>query len=486
MQNILKSSVFFRWLTAFFSTIGIAWHKSAIVTWFLSPREIPAESSAFGRLCRLPHRLLSAIFSKLGLTKLFKGSIFKQPFLWCLLPAVLAPLLPTMLALCLVLIAFFSLLVRFGTEKERRLYSSPVNKYIGLFALVYLIATLTSVSRAGSLLTGFLIVFFTLFALMLNNAIDSKRQTDFLIRLLVLAGTAISAYGVYQYFFYDATSAGAWIDSDMFSDITNRVYATLGNPNVLAEYLLLVTPFAFACVLTAKTMPRRLFYLLCLFGMLLCMLFTSSRGGWLGLIFAAAVFAVMMDARFILLGAVALVVMYFALPDWVVQRFTSIGNMTDSSTSYRVYIWLGTLAMLKDYWFAGIGPGPDAFNAVYPAYSFNTVSAAHSHNLFLQLTSDAGILGLLLFVFMLFSFYRRTLSAYSLTRQNGRRKGDRQTRIYLAAAVSAVSGFLLQGMTDFSFYNARVTLTFWAVIAVGLALTRRSSMEEGHYLWSES
>jgi putative inorganic carbon (HCO3(-)) transporter len=484
MQKIFDSSLVVRWLTGLFRFFGAFWHRSALVTWFLSQRDDRAltEHSFFVRLGRQAHRLLAAGFSRLGLTRFLEGSIFRQSFLWCLLPAVLAPLLPTMVTLCLVLVGVFSLLVRFGTEPDRRLYYAPVNKYIILFALVYLIATFTSVSPAGSLFTGLLTVLFTLFALMLDNAVTSKRQTDLLIRAFVLAGTAVSAFGVYQYIFYNPATAGAWIDNDMFSEITNRVYATLDNPNVLAEYLLLVTPFAAACLMTAKTWPRRLFYLGCLGAMLLCMLFTSSRGGWLGLIFAAAVFVVMLDARFILVGLAALVVMYFALPDWVVARFTSIGNMSDSSTSYRVYIWLGTISMLRDYWFAGIGPGNAAFNQVYPAYSFNTVSAAHSHNLLLQLTCDAGILGLVLFLCVVFSFYRRTLTAFS----KAGRDSDKTGRYYLAAAVSAVSGFLLQGLTDFSFYNARVTLSFWAVIALGMILSRRNKMEEGNYLWSES
>ena len=54
----------------------------------------------------------------------------------------------------------------------------------------------------------------------------------------------------------------------------------------------------------------------------------------------------------------------FVLPETIINRFLSIGNMADSSTSYRVYIWLGTIAMLKDYWFCGIGPGAAAFNQV--------------------------------------------------------------------------------------------------------------------------
>jgi O-antigen ligase len=213
--------------------------------------------------------------------------------------------------------------------------------------------------------------------------------------------------------------------------------------------------------------------------MLVCMLLTSSRGAWLGLLLAAALFIVMLDARFILLGIVGIVALYFMLPDWIIARFASIGDMSDSSTSYRVFIWLGTLAMLKDYWFSGIGPGADAFNLVYPAYSFNTIKAPHAHNLYLQLMCDAGVIGLVLFLLVIFSFYRTVFSAFS-------RERDRKSKYYLAAAASAVAGFLLQGITDYSFYNNRVLLFFWVVVALGIVLSRRSELEEGYALWSRS
>ncbi len=481
MQEILKTSVIYRALASFFSWFGVKWHESRIITWILSPSggRGKFESSIFMRIWRLFHRGLYALFKKLRLTKLLEGSIFKQTFFWCLLPTALAPVLPTTAVFALAAIGVFSLMIRFGCDIDLRVPSSPVHTYIGLFAFVFLIATLTSVTIRGSLFTGLLTVFTALFALTFSGSVLSKRQIDTAIKSFVIIGAGVAAYGIYQFFFYDPASAGAWIDNDMFSDITHRVYSTLENPNVLGEYLLLITPFAAACLLTAKTWPRRLFYLAILAVMLLCLIFTSSRGAWLGLIFAAAIFMIMLDARLILLGIIAIVILYFALPDWVIDRFSSIGDLTDSSTSYRVFIWMGTIAMLKDYWFSGIGPGTDAFNLVYPAYSFNTIKAPHAHNLYLQLMCDAGILGLVLFLLVILSFYRTVFSAFSRGR-------ERKTKIYLAAAAAGVGGFLLQGMTDYAFYNIRVTFFFWVIIALGIVLARRSEMEDGHALWSKS
>lgn len=480
MQRILASSLFIRWLTALFRLASASWRRSLIVSWFLSAGmgRAASESSVIARLFGGLRRALCAVFEKLRLTRLFEGSIFKQTFFWCLLPAVLAPVLPTMVVLSLVVVGMCSLLIQLGINRERRLFYSPVNIYILLFGGIFLIAALTSVTLSGSLLIGLLTVVFALFAIVFDNAVTTRKQADLAVRLLVLMGVLVALFGVYQYLFYDPASAGAWVDSDMFSSITNRVYSTLDNPNVLSEYLLLVIPLTAACVLTGKTWRQKAFYFCCLLAMVVCMIVTFSRGGYLGLLLAAALFIVLLDARFILVGVVALVALYFVLPQTVVERFASIGNLSDSSTSYRVYIWYGTIAMLKDYWFSGIGPGTGAFNLIYPAYSYNTIAAPHAHNLYLQIMCDAGITGLLLLVLILISFFRTTLGALSKTR-------DKTSRIYLIATVSSVCGFLLQGMVDYSFYNNKVMLLFWVFIGLGSVLARRPDMEEGT-LWLKS
>ena len=489
MLKILESSVFYRCMRAFFAWIGRSWHRSRIVTWFLNQnrrRTLCPDGAAgaadscsiAGRLFRGLHGGLCLIFEKLRLNRLFKDSIFQQTYVWCLLPAVLAPFLPTMVALSFVIVGVLSFLIRYGTNRELRLFYSPVNKFILLFCMVYLIATFTSVTISGSLFTGLMAVLFSLFAIVFDNAVTSRRQTYLAIRLLAAAGAVVALYGVYQYVFYDPASAGSWVDSDMFSDITNRVYSTLENPNVLSEYLLLVIPFAAACVITGKSWWQKSFFACCLIVMVICMIVTFSRGGYLGLILAAAIFIVMLNPRFILVGIVALVALYFVLPDTVIGRFTSIGDLHDSSTSYRFYIWMGTLDMLKDYWFSGIGPGMAAFNLIYPAYGLNTIAAPHAHNLYLQLTCDSGIIGLVLFLLLILSFYRMNFTAFSHSR-------DKETRIYLIAAVASISGFLLQGMTDYVFYNNRVTLVFWVVVGLGAILARRPHMEEGT-IWLRS
>ena len=391
-----------------------------------------------------------------------------MPFIWSSLTLVLAPLLPTMAMLGLTLASIVSLLLAFGCERQRKLVYSPANKYILLFAFVYIAATLTSVSVSGSLQGGSLITLFVLFAIVIQNSVTDLRELDTMICAFVLSGVIVSAYGIYQYI-TGVTGAAAWLDSDMFSGIGVRVFSTLDNPNMLAAYLLLVIPFSGACILVAKRPVLKLIFTGCFGVMLLCMVLTFARGGWLGLVVAVAVFLVMLDRRFIILGIAALILLYFTLPDVILDRFLSIGNVKDSSTAYRLSIWLGTIAMLRDYWFTGIGPGTTAFNRVYPLYSYNTAAAQHAHNLYLQIMCDAGVSGIIVFLIILFTYFRAMSTAVSAERNKG-------TKILQIAAISSVLGFLVHGAADHLFYNYRVTLVFWAVLGLGLLIARRGDL----------
>ena len=470
MQNILNSSFVYRFFAVIGSWFGNQWRGSRVIGRFLSPGygEAASQSSVFTRIWIGFHRLLCRFFEILRLNRLLRGSIFTKPFIWCFCTVVLAPILPTMPVLGLSLVSVGSLLLAFACDREKELAYSPINKYILLFALVYIVSTLTSVTVSGSLFGGSLTTLFILFAIVVQNSVTTRRQLDVLIYAFVLSGAAVSAYGIYQYLF-GAFVASGWVDDSMFSAIGIRVYSTLGNPNVLSQYLLLVIPLTAACIMTVKGLLGKLLFIGCFGTQLICMLLTFTRGGWLGLILAAAVFLVMLDRRLIIVGIIGLILLYVMLPEVILDRFFSIGNTEDGSTSFRIFIWLGTLSMLRDYWFSGIGPGTEAYNRVYPLYSFSAIHSPHSHNLYLQIIVETGISGIVMFLVILFAFFRSLFSTVS-------REVSKSSKIMQIAVISSMVGFLIQGATDYSFYNYRVTLAFWAALGLGVLIGRRETL----------
>ena len=474
MRTIIQASVLYRVLAAICLWFSGQWQRSGVIQWFIHPplalEQAESKSSVFYRLWDKIHQFLNWLWRMLCLEKLFAGSIFLKSWLWCGAAVVLAPILPTMAVLGLAMVGSFSVLLNLMRDRQRDLFYVPMNRYIWLYAGIYLVGTFFSVNLKGSLLGGMLTVAFVLFTIMLENAVTTRRQLDVLIAMMVLAGTVVALYGIFQYLFGWGYQSTAWVDTDMFGD-SFRVPSTLENPNMLGQYLILAIPLGGAGLLSAKDWAQRVWYFICCGIMCVCMLLTLSRGAWLGLLFAGFLFVLFLQPRLLLLAPIALVALYFVLPDTIINRFSSIGDLGDSSTSYRVYIWIGTLAMLKDYWLCGIGPGDAAFNLVYPRYSYSGVTAPHSHNLFLQIMCDAGVIALVIFVLLLFHFFRDVCSAFC-------RERDSFSRFHQTAVAAGMAGFLVQAMTDYSFYNYRVMFLFWVFIALGGLLARRGQLPE--------
>ena len=229
----------------------------------------------------------------------------------------------------------------------------------------------------------------------------------------------------------------------------------------------MVIPIIAGLLFTEKGFKRKIFLISMLGINMLALVLTFSRGCWLGILFAIAILAVVIDRRFILLGIFLLLIAPFILPESIINRFTSIGNMNDTSTSYRVAIWMGTIAMLKDYWFSGIGLGITSFNKVYPIYAYSGTTAQHSHNLYLQIMVENGIMGLIMFIGIMYYFYKETVISIC-----------KKKNILLVSIISGMFGFLIQSMTDHTWYNYRIVLMFWMVLAFGISLAKLNQEEK--------
>ncbi|MBE6008157.1 MAG: hypothetical protein E7235_03040 [Lachnospiraceae bacterium] len=476
MFEIIENSRVLNFLWKAVAKISNAFLSSAIVSTFLSPSDNSGTvtGSIFYKVYDLIRLLCVKVFESLKINRLLKGSIFKMPYIWCFLTILIAPFAPTMVVLTAAMASFGSLFLKLACDKTKNLKYFALNKYVYMYAAIYMLAAMVSVARGASFKIGLITAAFVLFYIVVVNAIETRRQLDALVFFMLSAGVLVALYGFYQ-FLFPGKFGGVWVDTDMFSDIAFRVYSTFGNPNVLGEYFLLIIPIGVAYFFNSKKPLLKLIYFGAVSVMMLCLVLTYSRGCWLGIMAAAGVFLVLLDKRFIILGILALCAMPFVLPDTIINRFMSIGNMADSSTSYRVSIWLGTIAMLKDYWLSGIGPGEAAYNRVYPSYGYNGVSAPHSHNLFLQITCDTGISGLFVFCFMILRYFRDSLSAV-LNAKN------KENKILAIGAVSSITGFMVQSMFDYTFYNYRVMILFWIVLGIGVIFSNVDSLKEDRKL----
>ncbi len=210
-RDILNGSLLWRWLSALCACCGEQWRGSGVVEWFLHPggwSPAASESSIFFKLWNLVRGGLCWVYKKLRLDKLFAGSVFTHTWLWCLLPTALAPLLPTMAVLGLAAVGFCSLALNLVRDRARPLAWSPINRYVILYAAVYLVGTLFSVSLKASLKSGLLSVAFILFgAALMSRIVYKKTRNPYIAGLIsAILVTVISCSNTFT-----TLSAGAMV-----------------------------------------------------------------------------------------------------------------------------------------------------------------------------------------------------------------------------------------------------------------------------------
>ncbi|HWR60016.1 MAG TPA: O-antigen ligase family protein [Clostridia bacterium] len=372
----------------------------------------------------------------------------------------LIPLAPTMALLGLILLTAVSYVIRLFLNKSMSFRVTILDYFVVLFGIVLFYSSITSYTPGSSILSLSIYAACILFYFILVNTVKTRQQLYALLALLVLSTTLTSLYGLYQLRTVGATSE-AWVDTTLFEDIKARVGSTFENPNVLGEYLVLIIPVAIAMLWGQRGWISRLLTLGLTAIMLVCLVYTYSRGAYIGLMLAFALFAVLRDRRFVVLGVIGLMLLPFVLPPSVINRFTSIGNLSDTSSNYRISVWLGSLKLAGDYWPSGIGLGLEPFKLIYPKYSLNAAYAHHSHNIYIQLLIETGIAGFLTVFAMVAVYYKTLLAGFFKTR-------DRFISTFMIAAASGMAGYLAQGMVENIWYNNRVLLTFWVMLALGM------------------
>ncbi len=404
--------------------------------------------------------------------------IATTPEVGVLLTIVSIPILsfvnyPTIL-LCILIFttAFFYLLKLIRGKRVFKL--EILDAFVLLFGIFILCSNVFSAGKESGTSSVLVTVVLLWGYFLLVNLMRTEKWIMRCIFALVGSAAFVSVIGIFEYIFGTDKENNAWLDTSLFSNIKLRSVSLFENPNVLSVFLVMIFPFALSLFLLAKKRNEKILMFIVAIALVVCTVFTWSRGAWLGLILGILIFFIIYSKRtFRLFGVLFLAIplLPIIIPDSIINRFLSITNLLDSSISYRIYTWKGTAAVIGDYFLSGIGFGNDAFQNVYPYYAYSGMeSAAHSHSLFLQILVATGIFGLIIFAIIIFLNFQKCFEYIKAPENRG-------SKIYVAAAVSAIASALIMGVFDYIWYNYRVFYIFWIILAIGCAFVRVGNSE---------
>lgn len=213
------------------------------------------------------------------------------------------------------------------------------------------------------------------------------------------------------------------------------------NPNDLAFAIVLSLPFCLAFLLTAKSMGRRLLWVVGMLAMLAALFLTASRAGFIDLVISGAVclwhFGIRGKRPQLIVTAVLVSSVLLATAGGLLRaRFMALtGDGVDPTVqsaygSYeaRKLLLKKALNGIKDHPLLGVGPH------CFANYSGMWVEV---HDAYLQIGVEAGIPALILYLL----FFRRAF--VNLKKLRKRRDLDTHTTLFVGALHSSLIGFVI-------------------------------------------
>lgn len=468
--SYIQQSYFFQLYIKFAKWLGKAIDDSRIMSFFYSnwDKAVKTSQSQFSNLTYkkimtlgAKYRVLSNPIKK-AMDESFLLGLVDQKMIFVLLTILvfILPFAPTMVlaGLCVIIGSLYVAAILLGRLKLHK--PTLVGIAFVAFGLCYVYGTFTSYQPMRAFQVTLILAVFMFLFFVLEECIQSMEQLNIFFNSLLLSAVIVSCYGIYQYL-TGVEMDSAWVDKETFGEL-KRIYSTFGNPNVLGQYLVVVTSISVGMFWKEKNIVKKGIYFGILGVIALCLAMTMSRGAMLAFILALGFFVLLSEKRLIPFGIVALILLPFVLPDVLWQRLASSFDLNDSSSLYRISILKASGNMIQTYWPSGIGV--DSFNLVYPIYSFEAGNAYHAHNTFLQILIELGIQGITVFCAFIGLFLQRLYAV--------KKKVSREHVILIGVIFGGFLGLLLQGMTDHIWFNYKITLLFWILMGSGMTVAR--------------
>lgn len=234
------------------------------------------------------------------------------------------------------------------------------------------------------------------------------------IRYYILAASIVALYGLVQYFGLDP------IPRDFIRlNWSGRAFSTIGNPNFLGSYLVLALPISmFSYIYSKKGV-----FLLATLLVYVCLLFTNTRGAWLGAIASIIILIYYLinlkyEKKYIIftiaLMTIATILFNLYNNNIFLTRFLTMyhdmnklivqSSDFEKAGSNRLFIWVRVMKLIYKYpiWGVGIETLDIAFAKEYSTdltkYFGGRVIFDKAHNEYLNIAVSTGIPSLIVYL----------------------------------------------------------------------------------------
>lgn len=375
-------------------------------------------------------------------------------------------------AIANILIGLFS--GAFLISKVLKQEKMPINKTVLLsficLIIVALVSFINSVNYNSSIQGIVKLLKYFLIFLVCSQAIVDKEQIRKIVFSVCCGISLVAIDALWQFFFgYDFIHRIALHHNVGIS----RVSAAFPNPNLLGIYMSAFIPLAAGLTILyfkgRNKVLMSLVTILAIGGIFL----TFSRGAGLA-VYLAILFLCIAGRKKLLISVLLAVLLIFPflmpkdIKKWAKEvNYNPVVFMLNQD---RISIYNNTINMIKHHPFIGVGV--NTFSLNYGKYKTEsaekyaqTPDTIYSHNIYLQMAGEIGLLGLAVFFWFLFLIFRNAANCYVKLK-------DEYLKVVCLSLIACLGAFLINGLTETSLYNARVAMIFWYLIGISLSLKK--------------
>lgn len=251
------------------------------------------------------------------------------------------------------------------------------------------------------------------------------------------------------------------------SQYPSRAAATFDNPLILATFLIITTPFcAFSSVYFKHSKHRKLSRV-CFAFSILGILCTESRGAYIAI--ALSIVTLLISSRKIFKKLLPFMfVLAIGIPLTISLRYknNSSGNEFLASNNNRLAIWRVCADLFTEHPIIGMGAGTE--NIHQEIIQRIGINRSHAHNLFLEIATEGGIIGVALVIAIIVVFAKNLFKLFYLK--------NNAYRPYAVLYTSSIIGFITMSLYEHTLQSPKEMMVFFLFLGFAEATLR---MAEG-------
>ncbi len=343
-----------------------------------------------------------------------------------------------------------------------------------LSSVIFLVVSLTSLLFSPDLFAGFglyrayILEPWLLFVISVDVF---KGKPERLVQALIFSALLLSSVALLQAF-----TRQPFFEASRHELLQGRVSGFYNTANALALYIGPLLSLLLLSLFKTTFWIKKSWAILIIFVFLVVLSLTNSLGAILGLALVSVLYSIFFlirknstSQKLFFKGVLALVVLicvlYFTFLASI-SHFAPKGGLTyprpyGSTEIVRVCLWEGARDFLLSH---PQGGGLSGFPNGYEKYrTCDTELFQYPHNLFLNFWTEVGLLGLLAFLYLIFSFIRMVMKSAA---DNLVKLGLLSYLIYL----------FVHGMVDVPYFKNDLSAQFWVYLAFGILLVKNKEV----------